>query len=113
MQSLMLDKNTYDDLMNFLVKAECKRIEHEKHGNTASLLEQRTQSPGGLSNVTLSNREQSLLQQTTLLQKSQNLNDGSQKQNSTISHKQLRDGLVSPKNANPSASALKSLQADN
>ena len=27
-QKLMIDKKTYEDLMSYLVKAECKRLKH-------------------------------------------------------------------------------------
>lgn len=33
----MMDQKTYNDLMNFLIKAECKRIEKDKQPNEGYL----------------------------------------------------------------------------
>ena len=32
-EKVMMDKKTYEELMNYLVKVECKRLEKDKNNN--------------------------------------------------------------------------------
>jgi len=49
-EKVMLDKKTYEDIMNYLIKIECKRIERDKGGQKrgiGSALKKGSGMPGG------------------------------------------------------------------
>lgn len=50
----MIDKKTYEDLMSYLVKAECKRLKHQDTGSaTTNQNVVKTPSVGGNNNQLL------------------------------------------------------------